>query len=510
MAVRPAFLSAAFAASLALLACSPDGAPGDGADPDAAAPASAEAASAALAAFGLDEPGRVTWARRTQDGATFTFDQVSIEDPQGELTAEQLVIAGARLTEAGPLFDRFELIGGRVSEQAGDLSARFDRLAIVEAGPEAAEAVAAALQGREALFDAADPAAGRFGEMVVEALAVTGTSETGQPLDFSVGLARALGHDGERIDALRLEQLRLETADETGAPVQVSLQAVSAEGVASQLAGLAGPGAAPAAPLAEALTPSSQYDRFSLTGLEVRAGGARIDLPELTGAVEEAGEGRLISRTVMNQMSLSADPEAGAQGAQLAQALDQLGYDALNFSLENAVSYDLEADEVQTIEENYLRLEDGFTLRFEQTARGVGAYAERYAQWLEESGAAGQAPPAEVFEPLLIERMMVELEDESLLDRSLGALAQMQGVTPEQLRVQAGAYVALGAAFAGDLIPPRLLSELQSALTGFIGQGGVLTVTMAPEEPVSMSAVMAENGMRDSDALGLSVTHAGP
>jgi hypothetical protein len=438
---------------------------------------------------------------------------VRISDPDGALTAARLVLDGPALTEDGPVFAGFELTDAQVSETEGDLVAVFDRLFIGEAGPEVAEAVAAALQGREAFFDAADPSAGRFGEMAIDALSITGTSETGQPLELTLSSALASGHDGETLEQVRVEALRFETRDELGAPVTVSLDRLAAEGVASQLAGLAdaGAGTAPAAPLAGALTPNSQYDSFSVTGLDVRASGVQVVMPSLSGAVNETGDGRLISRTVMERLSLSADPDAGPQGAQLAQSLDQLGYESLDFSLQNAVAYDLAADRVQTIEENFLRLEDGFTLRFEQVAHGAGAYAEAYAAWLErEDAAPGETPPAEVFEPLMIERMVFALEDQSLLDRSLGMLAEMQGVTPEQLRVQAGAYVALGAAFAGELVPPQLLSELQTALTGFIGQGGTLTVTLAPDEPVSMSEFMAEGSTPDAGRLGLSVSHDAP
>lgn len=509
MAVRPIYYAAAFTAGLALLGCSPG-------EPDAAGPASeageavsVQSAEGALALFGLDEPGRVSWESRSQDGAVFTFEAVTITDPDGGLSAERLVIDAPQETDEGPVFARFELSGASAAESSGDLVATFDRLLIAEAGPEVGEAVAAALTGREALFDAADPAAGRFGEMRIEGLSVTGTSETGAPLDLSVATAMAAGHDGRTIETLSLEQLSLVTADDAGAPVTISLGGASARGVAAALAGLAETDAASAAPLAGALTPNNQYDSFSLSELDVRASGVHVVMPGLSGVTEAAGEDRVISRTVMERLTLSADAEAGPQGAELARSLDQLGYEALNFSLENTVAYDLAADRVETIEENYLRLEDGFTLRFEQVARGAGAYADAYAAWLEAGGAPGETPPAEVFEPLMIERMVFALDDQSLLDRSLGALAEMQGVTPEQLRVQAGAYVALGAAFAGDMIPPQLLSELQGALTGFIGQGGTLSVTMAPSEPVSMSTLMQQNSA-DADTLGLTVTHEAP
>lgn len=500
------------AAGLMLAACNPGDEAGSNGASRASAPVSAEAASDALAAFGLAEQGRARWESRDQDGSTFTFTGFEIADPEGGLSAAQLILAGPEITGEGPVFDRFELTDGRVVETESDLQATFERILIVDAGPEIAEAVAAALQGREAFFDAADPAAGRFGEMRVEAVEITGTSETGQPLELTLASARALGHDGETIDEVAIQGLGFSTTDEAGAPVSVSLGALTVEGLASAFAGLAElqAGQAPSAPLVGSLSPDSQYDRFSVSDLAMQISGFRISMPSMEGAIEEERAGRIVSRTAMERLTMSADP-AGAS-AQVAGVLDQLGYEALVFSFENAVRYDTEADRVETIEENYLRLEDGFTLRLEQSVQGLREYGERYAAWLAEAGAVeGEATlPVEVLEPLMIERVALILEDESLLDRGLTMAASMQGTTPEQLRVQAGAYVALLGAFAGGAVPPQLLSELQVALTAFVGQGGVLTVEMAPSEPVSVGVLVEQRAAADLSALGLSVSHEAP
>lgn len=512
MVSRLSLSATIFAAGLLLAACNPGDEAGSDGAPAASAPVSAEAASDALAAFGLAEQGRARWDSREQDGSTFTFTGFEIADTEGGLSAAQLILAGPEITEGGPVFDRLELIDGRVVETEGDLEATFERILIVDAGPEIAEAVAAALQGREAFFDAADPAAGRFGEMAIEAVAITGTSETGQPLELTLASARARGHDGETFEEITIEDLGFATTDENGGPVSASLGALTVEGLASAFVGLAEmeTGQMPSAPLGGALSPDGQYDRFAVSDLDVQAAGVRIAMPSMEGVVEEDRQGRIVSRTGMERMTLIADPAAAS--AQFAGVLDQLGYEALVFSFENEVLYDVEADRVETIGENYFRLEDGFTLRLEQAVSGVAEYGERYAGWLAGADAvdAEMSPPAEVLAPLMIERLAFILEDESLLDRGLTMAAAMQGVSPEQLRVQAGAYVALLGAFTGGIVPPQLMSELQTALTAFVGQGGVLTVEMAPSEPVSVGALVEQGQSADIASLGLSVSHTAP
>lgn len=511
MMARTVAFPPAAALAVALAACSPGG-ESSGAGSDGAAPVSAEAATQALAAFGLDTQGRASWDSMDQDGAAFTFTGFTVSDPEGAFSADRLVLVEPQITDEGPVFSRLEFSDAQVTQSEGEMRATIARGLVRDAGPEIAEAIAAVLQGRDALFDAADPSAGRFGEISIEGLVIDGLSETGQALGFTLASARAVGHDGETIEMMRLDDLAFETTDENGAPVTMSLGRASAEGVASALAGLAGleRGAGMSSPLGGALSPDNQYERFDVADLNVLAGGVQVVMPSLSGEVEEMSGGRLISRAAMDQLSLSAAPQAGGAGAQLAAALDQLGYEAMNFSFENAVIYDTEADRVETTGENYLRLEDGFTMRFEQVVTGVTAYTEAYAAWLAQGNEAGETPPSSVFEPLMFERMVISLEDESLLDRSLAMAAQMQGVTPEQLRLQAGAYVSMGAAFAGDMVPPRLLSELQTSLTGFIGQGGTLTVEMAPAQPVSVGQLMDDGTSVDAEALGLGVRHEAP
>jgi hypothetical protein len=98
----------------------------------------------------------------------------------------------------------------------------------------------------------------------------------------------------------------------------------------------------------------------------------------------------------------------------------------------------------------------------------------------------------------------LRLEDRSLLDRALTLMAEQQGATPEQLRSQAGLFVAMGAAMAGEALPPALVTELSGALTSFISEGGVLIAAFEPDAPVS-AARFADPAGPDLD--GLTVRH---
>ena len=172
--------------------------------------------------------------------------------------------------------------------------------------------------------------------------------------------------------------------------------------------------------------------------------------------------------------------------------------------------YDEAADRMYSTGENYLEIRDGLRLEFESDMSGYSAYLEQMAQ----NGVLADEPEDQfaAMGPLVINALSVRLEDLSLLDRALEAGASSQGVDKEQMRMQAGLLVGMGMMSAPPEIPRPLLSEFSTALTNFINQGGSMTITMSPEEPISVGelAMQADAGTVDLDALGLSVEAEAP
>ena len=194
-------------------------------------------------------------------------------------------------------------------------------------------------------------------------------------------------------------------------------------------------------------------------------------------------------------------------GARLADGLQRLGYESLDFSMAAESVFDPSEDRVRTDGDNYFEMRDGFRLTFEQDFGGITEYTERYLAAMAEGDLDEGELPSEVFEPLVIHNFSLRLEDRSLLDRALQAGAEAQGSTPEELRMQAAAMVGMGLMAASAEAPQALVASLGQALTGFINQGGTLLVSVSPDEPVSVGEIMADPAAMDAERLGLTVTN---
>ena len=118
----------------------------------------------------------------------------------------------------------------------------------------------------------------------------------------------------------------------------------------------------------------------------------------------------------------------------------------------------------------------------------------------------------DLMRPIILNNMRISLTDLSLLERALEAGAAAQGITADELRIQAGAMIGMGMMSAPPEIPRPMLSQLSGALTNFINSGGTLTIEANPPEPLSFGTVFdqVQNGSFDYEMLGLSFTAEAP
>ncbi|PWE18231.1 hypothetical protein DDZ18_01070 [Marinicauda salina] len=507
------------ALAIALAACGEDSADEDRGDRAAATQVSAAEAEAGLAAMGLAEPGRASWDERSFADGTYTFSGFTFETEEADapLTVETLVLSAPRVEDEMVMFDRLELENAGMTDSDGEVS--LEHFVIDRPGEFLARQVADFFTGAENETDAEgltdEQLAGyRFAEVSMTGLTVVAPEGENARMELA-GLAFD-GFDGETLARFDMGGFRFEADDEETGPVTVTLDEVVLEGlssayvrtIAESARGQIADGAKADAPnvnLANPFNPADVYDMFAVRGLDVDAGGVIIAMPEFSGEVNER-RGAVRSTAAMPSMTLSANPDL-PMGARLADGLQRLGYESLDFSMAAESVYDPSDDRVRTEGDNYFEMRDGFRLSFEQDFGGVTEYTERYLAAMAEGDLdAGELPP-EVFEPLLVHSFSMRLEDRSLLDRALEAGAEAQGVTPEELRMQAAAMVGMGLMAASAEAPQALVASLGQALTGFINQGGALLVSVAPDEPVSVGEIMADPNAMDAERLGLTVTN---
>ncbi len=258
------------------------------------------------------------------------------------------------------------------------------------------------------------------------------------------------------------------------------------------------------------------FDHFAMRGLLVDAEGIHFAMDNLTAQIQQRGT-RYISTAAMDSLRLIPDATKEA-GAQVAMALGMLGYDRLEMSMASNGIYDEATGRVWTEGENYIELEDGLRIEFAQDFSGYDAYFANLPEAMAQMEAAGDdeamqtQASLEMMRPIVLHNLTFSLVDLSLLDRALTAGAAAQGITTDELRMQAGAMVGMGMMSAPPEIPRPLLSQLSTALTAFINAGGTLTIAVTPPEPVSFGTVydQIQAGTLDYNTLGLTFTAEAP
>lgn len=518
------------ALALALSACGPDDGTGAGRDAPAATEITQDQGEAGLAALNLADNPQISWGERSFEDGVFTFSELAFT-PEGEageaFTIEQFSLAAPRVNDDGQVeFDRLEALGLNGGEDDGQV--RVARIYVDHPGPGLSAAIADMLSGRANAdtyeLDIDDISRFRFEGIGIEGVDITET-DAGNPVAISLTGFTMDDFDGDKLAAMVMTGLSLTATDPETGPVRFGLAEFSVEGLDGALVrGMADAEGNPEEAmqaLSDWMMPVNLFDRFAMRGLDINAAGVQIAMPEMTSQVTERGD-EIVMTSAMPALSITGEAGTPA-GAQVAQALDMLGYDSFELSMGGETVYEPETDRYYTRGENYLELEDGLRISVDQDFGGFQAYMDRYSEVMAEifdevedgdAAMAGldrdiNAMMMEAYEPLVLHSMRVAVEDRSLIERALGAAAAQQGVTPEEVRTQLVGLIGMGVMMAPPEMPRPLVSSLSQALMGFVQQGGTLVVEANPEEPVSVGTIMeaAEAGNFDPALVGLNVTH---
>ncbi len=480
--------------------------------------------------------GRVSFAGMTEQGSSFVFSDVSFATLDGATvaaTATTMELKGPRLQDGAPRFDALVLEGLQV-EGVDEVDGRIGRLAIENPSPAAAGAVSALLTSADSFGEAFDGVQPR--EIAFDALEFAGVelsaTDPDQPGSVTIEVMRAEGFGAERVDRLTLTNLNANVEADEGA-VAASIASARLDGLDTtlfqSLADALDQGEeASEEEIAQALLTSAvftdvyakRFDAYTVNDVQIDIAGARLALPSATGAVREQS-GRLRSEGDA-QITISADAEAGAAGAQLAQTLALLDYEDVTLTVRSAAIADPDQDRITT-EEYAVELEDGFRFDVDYDFSGVQQYAEAAAAMaLEiEDGEADPAAvnPADVlnmYAPLVVHGMGFRLTDDGMADRAFAATAAATGQSEGDIRAQASASLLFLPALAPTPALQSLAQEAAGALGAFINEPGVVAISVSPETPVRIGDLIAqfETGEADVDAivaaLGASVAYEAP
>lgn len=256
-------------------------------------------------------------------------------------------------------------------------------------------------------------------------------------------------------------------------------------------------------------------DHLSLNGLEFSLDGVTAGLPEVSYHVKRDDKGMpLTSELQPFTLTISADPESGLLGAGMSPYLSAFGIDDLRLSAGYTSKYDPKTDTVQT-SGNYLEVNEAFRIAYDFKGSGVKDLQEELNGFDPEEVLSGEIGAQELavdlYSKLDLHAFRLTIEDQGAISKVVALTSIMQGISPDEVRQRMNGLMALGMFAALMLgVDESILEEFNDASRTFIEEGGSLTLTMAPTEPVSLDALMDEPSIATKEALGFSIQHSKP
>ncbi len=259
------------------------------------------------------------------------------------------------------------------------------------------------------------------------------------------------------------------------------------------------------------------FDRFELAGLALNGEGISLALPKVDSLVRRREDGEPVGFvTEPYTLTLSADPEGGEAGGELAGALGMIGFETVEVTGQGKAAYDPDTDRL-TLQpgENRMELKDGFALSIGGDIGGYKAYgAAMQAIGLSGLSGGNEPDPAaaqEALSALALHGLEIEIDDNSMVDRVFNLVAAQSGEDPETVRNQAVGMLAMAPMMAGGAgVDMSIVTEATTALTAFLQDPGKLTIKLAPEQPLSAGtfAAMEDPGTLTKETLGFSMQHS--
>lgn len=253
------------------------------------------------------------------------------------------------------------------------------------------------------------------------------------------------------------------------------------------------------------------FDSFNLSELNFSMEGVNFDLPEMAYNVDRNKEGIPVSFDMPEfTATLNADSEGGTLGMQLAPVMAMLGFEQLKMSMAGKSTYDPETD-ISVSDTSYVQMDDAFRLSSTGTIGGLSKLGEAMKAMDSEAFADGEQDPTELmmemYSKLDFHNLSVSLEDQGIVDKAFAIAAAQQGQDPAEMKTQVIGMTAALPFFAQSLgIDADIATELSMAASGFLQDGGTLTISLNPEAPLNLTDLMSDPTQLTKENLGFSAS----
>ncbi len=251
------------------------------------------------------------------------------------------------------------------------------------------------------------------------------------------------------------------------------------------------------------------FDKFTLDSFTMDMAGVSFDLPEMAYNISRNKDGVPVKFDVPKfSMTLGADDSAGELGMQLAPVLAAIGLDEIKMTMASKSTYDPETDIAES-ETGYIQVDKAFKLTSGSKIGGLSKLGEAMQKLDPEAFAEGDQDPSatmmEIYSELDFYNFSLAVEDQGIVDKAFMLIAAQQGMEPAQLKNQVVGMVAGLPFFANAAgVDMEIATEFATAAQTFLQDGGTLTVSLDPEEPITVPALAADPSAITKEKLGFS------
>lgn len=486
-----------------------------------------------------------TQAVREIDGSNVTYTNWSAEHDGSVVKADQVRLIGLHEVDGRPTFDKMIVNDLRAEDfedegQVKTVEASLGEMTVVSPSPDLAQSLARLLRGEagadvtnnDTVSDMSDNQS--FGALHLQDLTAT-AFEDGQEGTLSIAQV-VVGNNksDERLDLI-IETVDFDWLDGgPGGSFDLEMDGLTLLGLntsSDAKNSLPTPNMGIIGTYMQVLSPSGTmpYRQIDLGKLNLKSRIFDLTTEGFEADSETTGS-KTTMRSVLSPMVITFKDAAGTPVAPYMDVLRENGLAEITMKGSQTMTLDRKDDRM-VVNDARLEIDEGLRTRCDYAVQGVMASAEymkaqglstptlnidgnkaqeadfdRYMADME----AFRLAQTEANKRIKIESLNCDIQDvagNSLVDRGYKVAAEVTGKPVAVLKGAAKTMIALGSLTARSEFERDMMDTVGSGLIDFIDTPGqTMTVTMAPETPVSITALTGQDGSEPTiKPLGLSV-----
>lgn len=477
-----------------------------------------EEAAKALKALNVHKEGVMSWAKKSGATGDYIYTDLGAKTDEGEITIGRAELVGVHMAGDEASFDRVNFQDMKID--GGDVNFTIGAMSIARPSPKMAQAIMTALQSKDGLeglddldVDWDDGQDISLGAISIDNITIK-SEEANGTLDHMVW-----GMDEKtQIGDGKIGKADFTIQSKTNQISKLTFEGGSARGInMAAYAGLSdnmdAAGMGQTLGLGQILGQmnlyAKPYDSFIVGEGEFTNENFEASFEGFEGKATEKGGVTTITQIGKPMRFAFLQEPQTAQANQFFQILKSLNFDEVVFKSSQTQILDANKD-TMTLKDGLVQMENGFRLNYVYEAEGLSAMVEK-AKADEKAGGANSNPtPAELMnalEPVKLRSMKMSLEDQSIVERGLKLASEMTGQTESNLKTQLKIAVMAAPLMASSELEGAIISEMGSAFGDFIDQGGTLTISLSPPEPLSVKTLVeARDKNLAPKALGFSAS----